>query len=199
MRNIGLKEAIQWAYNLEFYQVEGPAWMATTRFDIVAKAAGPATDDEMRPMMQTLLGDRFALAFHRQDKEMAGMALLLGKDGSKMKAAAEPGESVFENVPRSPIIHMRQMTMHEFAALLSEPMQKPVVDLTGLPGAYDFTLDATKYVAPEPAPGQPREREDETYMVLRALQEQLGLRVEARKLTINMLIVDKLEKTPTAN
>jgi uncharacterized protein (TIGR03435 family) len=199
MRNIGLKEAIQWAYNVEFYQVEGPAWMGATRFDIVAKAAGPATDDDMRVMAQRLLEERFGLAFHRQEKEMPGMALLVGKDGSKMKTSEDKGESVFENVPRSPIIHMRQMTMHEFAALLSEPMQKPVVDLTGLPGSYDFTLDATKYVAPEPAPGQPREREDETYMVLRALQQQLGLRLEARKLTINMLIVDKLEKAPTAN
>ncbi len=65
-------------------------------------------------------------------------------------------------------IKFRHMSMHEFAALLSEPMHKPVIDLTEIKGIFDFTLDASNYVPPEPAPGQPREREDETYMVLRA-------------------------------
>jgi uncharacterized protein (TIGR03435 family) len=200
MRNIGMTEAIQWAYNVESYQVGGPAWMQETRFDIVAKAADPATDDQMRVMMQNLLASRFQLTVHRETKEMAGMALLLGKGGSKMKASEDEGESVFEGGGNNkPIIHMRRMSMHEFAALLSEPMHKPVIDLTEIKGTFNFTLDASNYVPPEPAPGQPRERDDETYMVLRALQDQLGLRLEPRKLTIDMVMVDRIEKVPTEN
>jgi uncharacterized protein (TIGR03435 family) len=198
MRNIGMTEAIQWAYNVEAYQVTGPSWMPTTHFDIVAKAAGPATDDEMRAMMQTLLASRFQLTLHRENKEMAGMALLLNKGGSKMKASEDNGESVFEPQDKKMAINMRHMSMHEFAGLLSEPMRKPVIDLTELPGQFDFTLDASNYVAPPSATGQ-REGEDEMYMILRALQEQLGLRLEPRKLTIDMVVVDRAEKVPTEN
>jgi uncharacterized protein (TIGR03435 family) len=199
MRNIAMKEAIQWAYDVESYQVAGPTFLDDTRFDIVAKAADPATADQMRVMVQTLLANRFQLIVHRENKEMPGMALVLGKGNSKMKASEDGGESVFEPVPNKPTIHFRHMSMHEFAALLSEPMRKPVIDLTEIKGTFDFTLDASNYVPPEPAPGQPREREDETYMVLRALQDQLGLRLEPRKLTIEMIIVDHVEKVPTEN
>jgi uncharacterized protein (TIGR03435 family) len=198
MRNIDLGEAICWAYNVERYQLTGPDWMGTARFDIVAKAAGPATDDEMRAMMQTLLANRFHLAIHRDTKEMAGMVLLLGKAGAKMKLSEDQGESVFAPQQKKMAIDMRRMSMHEFAALLSEPMRKPVVDLTELPGKFDFTIDASNYVPPEPAPGQPREDND-SYMVMRALQDQLGLRIEPRKLTIAMIMVDHVEKVPTEN
>lgn len=199
MRNIGIGEAIRWAYNVEIYQVTGPGWMDDTHFDIVAKAAEPATDDQMRVMMQTLLASRFQLAVHRENKEMAGMALLAGKSGSKLKASEDQGESVFEPQQKKTAINFRRMSMHEFAALLSEPMRKPVIDLTDIKGTFDFTLDASNYVPPEPAPGQPREREDEVYMVTRALQEQVGLRLEPRKFAIDMVVVDRLEKVPTEN
>jgi uncharacterized protein (TIGR03435 family) len=199
MRNIGMTEAIQWAYNVEAYQVGGPAWMPEARFDIVAKAADPATDDQMRAMMQTLLANRFQLTVHHENKEMAGMALLVGKSGSKMKASEDRGESVFEPQDKRKAIAFRRMSMHEFAALLSEPMHKPVIDLTDIKGTFDFTLDATNYVPPPPAPGQPGEREDETYMVLRALQDQLGLRLEPRKFAVDMVMVDRVEKVPTEN
>jgi uncharacterized protein (TIGR03435 family) len=71
--------------------------------------------------------------------------------------------------------------------------------MTGLKGTYTFTLDASNYVPPPPAPGQPREQEDEGYMVMRAIQDQLGLRLENRKLPISMLVVDHIEKVPMEN
>lgn len=199
IRHADLGEIVQWAYHVERYQVAGPDWMGTMFFDIVAKAPTEAAEDEMRPMMQTLLATRFGLKAHREDKEMNGMALLVGKNGAKLTASQDQGESVFQPTENKPMIHFGRMSMHEFAALLSEPMQKPVVDLTELKGAFDFTLDASNYRPPEPAPGQPREREDEMYMVMRALQDQIGLRLEPRKLTISQVVVDHLEKVPTEN
>jgi uncharacterized protein (TIGR03435 family) len=198
MRSVGMTEAIQWAYNVESYQVSGPNWMPQTRFDIVAKAGGPATEDEMRVMMQTLLANRFALQAHREDKEMAGMALLVAKGGPKLKAADGEGDSVFEPVPKKMAIKFGRMSMHEFAALLSEPMRKPVLDFTEMPGTFDFMLDASKLVPPDPAPGQAREDND-SYLILNVLPEQLGLRLEPRKLTLNMVVVDHIEKVPTEN
>jgi uncharacterized protein (TIGR03435 family) len=199
MRDVGLTEAIQWAYKVESYQVSGPAWMPQTPFEIVAKAAGPATDDEMRAMMRTLLANRFGLQAHREDKEMSGMALLVAKSGPKLKPADGQGESVFEPAPKKMQIHMGRMSMREFAALLSEPMRKPVVDLTGLPGEFDFTIDGSNYAPPPCATGQKCDEPDEIYMVTRAVQDQLGLRLEPRKLTINMVVVDHIEKVPTEN
>ena len=200
IRNGSMREILAWCYNVAFYQVAGPDWINTTSFDIVAKAPTAAAEDEMRPMMQTLLASRFGLIVHRAGKEMNGMALLQGKDGAKLTAAKEDGESLFQaGGGNKPMIHFGRMSMQEFAALLSEPMQKPVVDLTGLQGKFDFTLDASNYVPPEPAPGQPREREDEVYMVMRALQDQVGLKLEARKLNINQVVVDHLEKAPAEN
>lgn len=199
MRNVGLTETIEWAYNVEAYQIVGPNWMEATRFDIVAKAPGPATEDDMRVMMQTLLANRFSLTVHRENKEMAGMVLLVGKGGPKLKASEDQGESVFQPVEKKMAINMRHMSMHEFASLLSEPMRKPVIDLTDLKGTFDFMIDATNYAPPDPAPGQPREQVDDSYLVVRALQDQLGLRLEPRKLNIDMLVVDHLEKVPTEN
>ncbi len=199
MRNISMSEIVQWAYNVAPFQVTGPGWIGGERYDIVAKAAGPATDDEMRLMAQTLLANRFHLAMHREKKEVSGLVLLPGKDPSKLKASEQTGESVFEPVPNKTAINFRAMSMHEFATLLSEPMRKPVLDLTEIPGTFDFKLDASNYVPPPPAPGQPPEREDEVYMVIRAIQEQLGLRLEPRKFTLDMVVVDRVDKVATEN
>lgn len=193
-----MTEAIQWAYHVESYQVSGPAWLPQTRFDIVAKTAEHASDEEMRAMMRTLLANRFGLQAHREDKEMAGMALLVAKGGPKLKAADGEGESVFEPVPKKMAINFRRMSMHEFAALLFEPMRKPVLDFTELPGTFDFLLDASSLAPPEPAPGQAHEDSD-SYLVLKVLPDQLGLRLEPRKLTINMVVVDHIEKVATEN
>ncbi len=200
IRNAPMREIVSWAYNVAFYQIAGPDWVNTTSFEIVAKAPSPATEDEMRPMMRTLLATRFGLTAHTADKEMNVMALLQAKDGAKLTPSKDDGESVFQPSGNGkPMIHFGRMSMQEFATLLSEPMQKPVIDMTGLEGTFDFTLDASNYVPPPPAPGQPREREDESYMVIRALQDEVGLRLEPRKLTIKQVVIDHLAKTPTEN
>jgi uncharacterized protein (TIGR03435 family) len=197
IRNVGIDDIISWAYEAPFYQLKGPAWMRDTRFDIIAKAAGPATEDEMRVMMQTLLANRFKLTIHREDKEMPGLVLLVANGGPKLKESADQGESTFEPVQKKKAIHFGHMTLHEFCDMLSEPMDKPIVDQTGLKGIYDFTLDATNYDMPN-EPGQPQANND-VYLITRVLPEQTGLRLEARKLAISMVIVDHLEKTPAEN
>ena len=197
IRNVGLDDIISWAYEAPFYQLKGPAWMRDTRFDIVAKAAGPATEDDMRVMMQTLLVNRFKLEIHREDKEMAVMVLLVASSGPKLKESADQGDSTFQPVPQKKAIHFGRMSMHEFCDMLSEPIQKPVIDQTGLKGFYDFTLDATNYDSPS-EPGQPQANND-YYLIMRALPDQAGLRIEPRKMNINMVVVDHLEKTPSEN
>ena len=78
-----LKSAIRWAYHVMDAQVVGPDWLANERYDIMAKAAGPAPEAELRVMLQALLAERFKLAVHRQTKEMSAYALTVGKNGPK--------------------------------------------------------------------------------------------------------------------
>jgi len=178
MINVDLGLAIAWAWDVAPFQLVGQSLPDST-FDIVAKAAGPATDEEMRVMMQSLLASRFGLKVHREEKELAGMALVVAKDGAKLKSSEDQAESTFEPVPNKKMI--------------SDPIRKPVFDLTGLKGSFDFTLDGTKY---ESAPG---ERDDEMYMIMRALQDEVGIRLEPRKLPVNMVVIEHVEKSPTQN
>ncbi len=194
MRNIGLTEAIAWAYDLEWYQISGPSWLPETHFDIDAKVDRPAPNDEMRAMTQALLANRFGLKAHREDKDLSCVAITVGKDGPKFKASEDLGESTFEPTPKTMTIKMTHMSMRMMARILTEAMGKPVVDLTGLNGTFDFTLDGRNYASPDD-PGQ----SDGAYMFARAMQDQLGLRLENRRLTVNMLIVDHIDRTPTAN
>jgi uncharacterized protein (TIGR03435 family) len=166
-----MTEAIQWAYNTEFYQVSGPVWVPATRFGLQA---------------------------HREDKEMPGMALLAAEAGPKLEAGEDQGGSVFEPIPKKLAFHMNRMSMKEFAALLSEPMHKPAVDLTEIPGTFELTLDASNFAPAMLAPGQPH-KDDDSYLVMRVLPDPLGLRLEPRKLNINVVIADRIEKSPTNN
>ena len=120
------------------------------------------------------------------------MAITVAKGGPKLKASEDPGESTFEPTPKTMAIKMTHMSMRMLARILTEMMAKPVVDLTGLKGTFDFTLDDS---TPPNTPGQP----DVAYMFMHAMQDQLGLRLENRRLTVNMLVVDHVEKTPTEN
>src|ERR1700693_3137827 len=70
VQNSTLSQCIQWAYSVQEYQVSGPSWMGSERFDIIAKAAGPAPNEQLRLMLQTLLKERFKLTFHRESKQL---------------------------------------------------------------------------------------------------------------------------------
>jgi uncharacterized protein (TIGR03435 family) len=199
MKGITIIGAIKWAYKVEAYQVAGPSWIDSTHFDIIAKADGGATDDQMRLMTQTLLADRFRLVVHHDQREMSVMALIIGKSGAKLKASVDQAQGGFEPLNGKPIIKFSRVSMGDFAGKLSETYHKVVVDRTGLDGLFDFTFDATKYFPPPPAPGQSYERVDMEYMILRALQDELGLTLEQRKLTVDRLVVDGIEKVPTQN
>src|ERR1700689_3284016 len=75
MANVSLNTAIRWAYKLGVYEVSGPDWTLSTRFDITAKASSPVPEDQLRLMLQSLLKDRFKLEVHRQVKDISGYAL----------------------------------------------------------------------------------------------------------------------------
>jgi uncharacterized protein (TIGR03435 family) len=189
MNNVTLKACIVWAFGMTDAQVSGPTWLESERFDIVAKAE---SGEPRPPMLQAVLADRFKLTTHRETKEQTLYELVVAKNGSKLKKA-DPGED--DMTSRRGHLKATRVSMDRLARFLSGPnirLGRPVVDKTGLDGVFDFTLEWTLDSEAEKSPDHPPS-------IFVALQEQLGLKLEARKGPVEVLIVDHVEKVPTDN
>jgi uncharacterized protein (TIGR03435 family) len=194
MRSVSMRSAIRWAYHAFDYQITAPDWMGSERYDIVAKAKGPATEAEMRPMMQALLAERFKLALHRQTKEVSAYVLVVAKGGPKFKESPGDGEPLMEPNQKTMTFSAKRVPLSFVTEKLSDLFRAPVVDMTGLTGRYEVTIDAAKYMADMQAHGDVPP--DPQAIIIRGLQEELGLKLEPKKTAVDLLIVDSAEKTP---
>jgi uncharacterized protein (TIGR03435 family) len=182
-----LKGLICVAYQVKDFQVSGgPKWMDGDRFDINAKAEGAADGVQLRNMLQTLLADRFQLVFHREQKIGPAYALVLVKSGLKIKPV-EGATGSNSNGGKGKLT-VTGMTMPKLADLLTRELKTPVVDLTEAPGAYDFKLEWSIE----------GDANDVQSALFAALQQQLGLKLESRKLPVDLIVVDRAEK-PSEN
>jgi len=194
MMNLPLKAVIQWAYHVQAVQVIGPGWLDSTRFNINAKAAGPSSDEKLRLMMQTLLADRFKLAFHRETKEMSAYVVSVAKGGHKLKPSEGDGPMDAKPTGKGLNIAFTHVTLAELAEMAGSPLQAVVVDQTGLKGAWDFTIDASTFAMQRPA-----DLEDAISMMIQMMNDQLGIKVEQKRVPAEVLIVDHIEKMPVEN
>jgi uncharacterized protein (TIGR03435 family) len=137
-------------------------------------------------MFQTLLADRFNLVFHHEEKIGPSYALVLLKSGLKI-TPVEASTGTNSN-GRKGQLEVTGMTMSRFAETLSRELKTPVTDLTATPGAYDFKLQWSTE----------GDANDMQSALFAALQSQLGLKLESRKLLIDMIVVDSAEK-PSEN
>ena len=196
---VSLKDCLEAAYGVKRYQISGPDWLDTQLFDIAARVEGNHGREEIMLMLQTLMADRFKLELHREQKELPVYALLVGKNGSKIRRA--DGDGDFTMGPASGGIEFQKISMTDFAArFLSRlpPISRPVLDKTGLEGRYDFTLALAG--APEAGvEGIKRAALEEGFTLFAYALDQIGLRLEAQKALVEMLVVDHVEKTPTEN
>jgi uncharacterized protein (TIGR03435 family) len=192
---------IQWAYDLntdQYRQVEGhlPKWMSpTTAFDIQATAETTMPESQCRLMLQALLADRFKFAAHWESKEAEVSDLVVARGGPKLQpaAATAQGPEVRITLNGSPLTGPRTgqpkgMTLKELADFLTAGMRlQPIVDKTGIEGRYKIDL---KFSIQPTGSNEVLEDPDlET-----ALQQQLGLRLEKRKGSVNLLILDRIER-----
>ena len=203
MRNASLRTCIRWAYHVMDYQVNGPDVIARQRFDIIAKAGAPAGDDQLLAMMQTMLSERFKLSFHRLTKEQSGYVLIVGKGGPKFTESKENGESSIDPDIKKMVVTVQRTPISQLIEMLSNIFRAPVIDETALKGKYDITINVAKYMAEfghakeMPAGEAPP---DPMSIIMRGVQEELGLKLEARsKLPVDYLVVDHIEKAPTEN
>jgi uncharacterized protein (TIGR03435 family) len=214
-RNLTLRDAIRGAYKVNDFQIVGPDWMSTTRFEVNAKLPAGATADQIPEMFQTLLEERFKLTWQREPKEMQVYALVVGKDGPKlkpaqMKAPNQPLAMGTDGKPRSAVVFggsLAQMTITAPSASLltlvgvaSRFTSRPVVDATGIDGEYDFSLTfaaETDAGLPQGFLGNPALSEPAPSFSEEV--KKYGLRIEPRKETVAMFVVTHVEKTPTEN
>ena len=198
MHNVGMGTIFMWAYKLSPVQISNPQVMGSDFYDIAGKASRPANNDELRLMLQALLAERFKLAVHRETKEMSAYALVEAKGGHKLKESAEAdGQGVLPvQAPGKMALSGQHATLDQLTMFLSGAVRTPVLDMTGLKGRYDFELDITTFL-PQPGSGEPPP--DPVAIFQNALPKQLGLRLEARKMPIEMLVIDHIEPKPVEN
>jgi bla regulator protein blaR1 len=195
--NVTVKSLLITAYKLQEYQlVGGPPWLGTDRYDIVAKPEEKASADEVLEMIKTLLAERFKLRLHHETRELPVYALFVGKNGSKMKASSTDGNDNHSSNVRRGMMTGQNLPLEMFVIILSNQLDRPVVDRTGLAGNFDLRLEWSPEASRPSAEGVGTVTSGPS--IFTAIQEQLGLRLEATKGPVEVIVIDSVER-PSEN
>jgi len=239
-----LKDLLSTAYAVKTFQIQGPPWFDTDRFNVEARIPQGTTKEQFNVMLQNLLTERFNVGLHHESKEFSIYELSVAKNGPKIKAAAEdpsaadggpagppgpppPGKDGFPQLPPgrpnmammmgrgAARLAVRVQPISRLADMLGNQLNSLVVDKTGLAGTYDYNLEfapvtgAFGGLPPPPPPaggdaaGAPRpappEGASEMPDLFTAVQDQLGLKLEKKRGPMDVLVIDRAEKTPREN
>lgn len=197
--NQTLRRCIMIAYDLKDYQVAGgPKWMNSEAYDIVAKLedqgkppTGKEIDAQIRLALQALLAERFHLEVHRETRPMPAYTLVVAKNGFKLQPV-EPKGGSSTNTGRGRLT-ATGISMERMAGTLSSVLDRPVVDNTGITGVFDLKLEWSPDENQETSLDKPA-----AASIFTAIQEQLGLRLEAHKTDVSVIVVDRADK-PSEN
>lgn len=201
MRSQTLRSCIQWAWDLQQFQISGPAWLGEIRFDILGRASSDANEAQLRLMLRRALADRFGLKVHTQSKMTRVYELVQAKGGAKLQESSSEGPPVFGKDSKRPALTAVRASMKDFVAQISGPLGRPVIDATGLVGRYDIRIDVTPFMA-DATGGKAEPGGDADIMstiLFVGMPQQLGLKLEAKDELVDVLIVDHAERTPTEN
>ncbi len=198
VENQTLRNIVAVAYGVHQGQiVEAPGWVDHQRYDIKGVPDLPGYPDmrQMQGMLKALLAERFQLKLRRDRRELSVYAITVAKGGAKIARSASDPKSLPDETGYGQngqqVVKFTNCAMTDVAFEMQEFMEKPVVDQTGLPGRYDFTLTWTPSTAPAGeeagAPG-----------IYTAVQEQLGLRLQATKTAADVLVIEHVER-PSGN
>jgi len=226
VRNVPLHLLIELAYNAKDYQIVGePAWANSERYDVTAKTENNASFEQMRPMLRSMLAERFNLALHRDTKELPVYELTAAKGGLKTQDA-----SCVNRDPNGPLPPLGSkpcggvrsamfpagssrlegfgVPMSKLVEVLADRIGRTVVDKTGFSGTFNFQLDfspddaaSNPKTAPTAAAGPERPipgTNVQAPTIFTALQEQLGLRLQAGKGQVEVLVIDHVQR-PSPN
>jgi uncharacterized protein (TIGR03435 family) len=242
IRYMSLERLMLTAYGLKSYQLSGPDWMRSQRFDIEAKIPEGVSKDRIPEMLQALLAERFKLSIHRDAKEQPVYALVVAKTGSKLQEAAADASAPLPDSPGAKPLYTPQgdarmlgngnfavqngpfgsvrggmspagmrfeflnITMPALAEVLMPHTDRPVIDMTGLTGAFHIVSvghmpeggggrKGSTNDAPDPSGPRPDPFGEGLFSAI----AKAGLKLEPRKAPVETIVVDRLEKTPTVN
>ena len=210
--NTTLDDVIEFAYGVQMRQiVGGPDWMDKDKFDIAGMPdrEGLPSVSQAKSMLQKLMADRFKLTFHHDKKELAVYALTVGKNGPKLTKNESGGTLpglFFRPAPGGIMLPGVNATMGDFVGVMQAAvLDRPVVDQTGLKGRFDFQLtwapDDSQFGGHPPKQPQSDNSapvDNPPPGLFTAIQEQLGLKLEATKAPADVFIIDHVEK-PSEN
>jgi uncharacterized protein (TIGR03435 family) len=190
-----------YAYRVDdFRVVGGPGWIRDGRFDINAKAGGDAPGEQLRLMMQSLLADRFALVAHKEQREMPIYSLVLAREDGRLGSGLQRVDTCTAATP--PPMTAKQVYICGLPVLVSYAsrlMGRLVVDKTGLTGSFASLVSfSTEGVRPSAFPGVPPPADPDLPSFHDALREQLGLKLEAGRGPVDVLVIDSVQQ-PTEN
>lgn len=190
---------MMFAYSIDKHQVvDAPDWATRDRYDIEGTTDTPGEPSlhQQQEMLQKLLADRFGLRFHREKRVLPVYLIQLAKGGPKLTPAAHPELEADQNASThgsstEVTVTITSTSMQDFILGVQFFFERPLVDQTGITGKYDITLrytyDEAKSTDPNAAPG-----------LFTAIQEQLGLKLDAVKAPVDVFIIDHVER-PSPN
>ena len=205
--NTSVVDLLTFAYGLQQKQiVGGPMWTISDKFDVGGKPdiEGTPNSEQMRGMFKKLLADRYQLKFHYEQKELSVYALTVAKGGDKMtKNTSDPAGLPGLFFQGLGLLTVRNATMKDFSQLMqSAVLDRPVADQTGLKDRFDFGLkwtpDDSQFGGMGMKVPPPTDAANAPPSLFTALPEQLGLRMDATKAPVQVLVIDCIQK-PTAN
>jgi len=199
MRDVTLGSCIRWAYDFKEFQIVGPGWLGSDRYDIIAKATDPVPLHRLRLMLQALLADRFRLAAHRDFRVVSFYALRVADRKPRLQPTKSDAPSGMR--PSGGALEFHNMSMAELAERLhGRPfgIDRPVVDKTELAGTFDFTMKLAPNDAELKSSLERRESEQDTSLFIRPLRE-LGLKLNAERGPVEQLIIDHAERKHIEN
>jgi uncharacterized protein (TIGR03435 family) len=198
--NVVLENLILTAYSLQPYRFSGPDWLRTERYDVEVKAAAPVPEQQLRIMLQALLAERFHLTTHRVTREFPGYALVVAKSGLKINPVKpEPGVASPPRAFTRTRMTGKDAPVQYLVGDLASALDCPVEDETHIEGVFDFDLRFTPDGPQAATPGAPASAGDPRPSLFGALEQQLGLKLEKRKIMADILVVDHADRVPTGN
>jgi uncharacterized protein (TIGR03435 family) len=197
IEDLNLKTVVGIAYGVKNFQIEGPEWLDTVHVDVTAKPPTGYQHARLQILLRQLLADRFKLAVHHESREVPAFALVVPKGGSKLHEATKPRDFF---TARPGLIQGARVSSAQLAGALARLLGYPVADETGLTAMYEVKVEWTpdqaspatnadaQIAAPEPG-----------LSLFTALNDQLGLRLQTRKVSADLVVVDHMERAPTDN
>jgi uncharacterized protein (TIGR03435 family) len=191
VRNVTLGYLIGWAFKVGGLAqpiTRRPAWMDSTYYEVTAKPEGDVglSYDELRPLVQGLLQERFHLTYHMETRKAKGYALVVANGGPKLTPTKGAAKHAYLMEGR---LDAANAPVSDMAMMLGAPLGQAVVDETGIKGNYDMTLKFAEMDATDS--GLPS--------IFTAVEEQLGLKLVGQMVTVQTFVIDHVDRVPTEN